>query len=96
MITPSLTTDTIKGTLQTGINITGNLTTNVSLKGNIINGEGTHRSYYSGSYEFTPQLESQTINTSEKIMANDIEINAIPYQEVPNEYGDTVYIGGGE
>ena len=95
MITPNLTTDTIKGTLQTEVNISGSLTTNASLTGTLVNGEGTHRSYYSGAYEITPQLETQTISTDEMIMSSDITINSIPYQEVPNDYGNTVYIGTG-
>lgn len=93
MISPSLTNDTIKGTLQTETNITGNLTTNINLLGTIINGEGTHKANYSGSYEFTPQTEGQTIETKNKIMTDDIEISPIPYEEVPNQYGNTVYIG---
>lgn len=93
MITPNLTNDEIKGTLQTEINITGNLNTDTNLMGTIINGEGTHKANYSGTYEFTPQTESQTIDTKNKIMSDDIEINPIPYQEVSNQYGKTVYIG---
>ena len=91
----SITSDTINGTLQTETNITGTLATNNDLVGTMINGEGTHRTYYGGTYEVTPQLETQTISTKEKIMYDDITINSIPYQEVPNEYGDTVYIGTG-
>ena len=93
MITPNLTNDEIKGTLQTEINITGILTPNTNLNGTIINGEGTHKSYYSGSYEITPQTDSQTLETNNTIMTDDIEINPIPYQEVSNQYGKTVYIG---
>lgn len=93
MITPNLTNDTIIGTLQTDINITGNLNTDTNLSGTIISGEGTHRSYYNGSYEITPQTDSQTLETNNTIMTNDIEINPIPYQEVSNQYGKTVYIG---
>lgn len=93
MITPNLTNDTITGTLQTDINITGILTPNTNLSGTIINGEGTHKSNYSGSYELTPQTEGQTIETKNKIMTDNIEINPIPYQEVSNQYGKTVYIG---
>lgn len=72
----------------------GILATNNDLVGTMINGEGTHRSYYSGAYEVTPRSETQTISTKEKIMYDDIIINSIPYQEVPNDYGNTVYIGG--
>lgn len=93
MITPNLTNDEIKGTLETEINITGNLNTDTNLMGTIINGEGTHRSYYSGTYEITPQTDSQTLETNNKIMTDDIEISSIPYREVSNQYGKTVYIG---
>lgn len=93
MITPNLTNDEIKGTLETEINITGNLTTDTNLIGTIIEGEGTHRSVFSGSYEITPQVNSQTLETNNKIMTDDIEISSIPYRETPNQYGKTVYIG---
>ena len=93
MITPNLTNDEIKGTLQTEINITGNLNTDTNLMGTIINGEGTHRSYYAGSYKITPRTDSQTLETNNTIMTDNIEVNPIPYQEVSNQYGKTVYIG---
>lgn len=93
MITPNLTNDTITGTLQTNINITGILTPNTNLSGTIISGEGTHRSYYNGSYEVIPKVDSQTLETKEKIMADDLEISSIPYFETSNQYGYTIYIG---
>ena len=49
---------------------------------------------YEGSAEATPGLEAQTLPTRNTILAEDIEIAAIPYREVANEYGTTVIIGG--
>lgn len=89
----NITGDTIIGRLTTETNITGILTTNSQLTGNVINGEGISRSYYSDSYEVAPQTSSQTLETSNKIMTDDITIKPIPYREVHNQYGDTVYIG---
>lgn len=89
----NITGDTIIGKLTTETSITGTLTTNSQLTGNVINGEGISRSYYSESYEVAPQTSSQTLDTKEKIMSNDITIKPIPFKEVHNQYGDTVYIG---
>ena len=49
---------------------------------------------YDGTTEATPGLEAQTLPTRNTFLAEDIEIAAIPYSEVANEYGTTVIIGG--
>lgn len=89
----NLVNDTLIGKLTTNTQITGTLNTNSQLSGTVINGEGISRSYYSNSYEVAPQTSSQTLDTKEKIMTDDITIKPIPYRETPNQYGDTVYIG---
>ncbi len=49
---------------------------------------------YSGPYEVTPAVISQTIETAEKTMKYDMQIKAIPYFDVGNASGgSTVYIG---
>ena len=49
---------------------------------------------YTGAYEITPAVESQTLPTAQKLMTADMTINAIPYFETSNEHnGETVYIG---
>ena len=49
---------------------------------------------YEGEYEVTPAIEAQTLNTKNMVMREDVEIHKIPYFDVANEYGRTIYIGG--
>lgn len=50
---------------------------------------------YKGSYDITPRVTAQTVPTRDKIMIDDITVQAIPYYETGNEQGgETVYIGG--
>ena len=49
---------------------------------------------YSGEYEVTPKVTSQILETSQKVMNNDVTINKIPIFEVSNSSGGiTVSIG---
>lgn len=89
----NVSTDTIIGRLTTTTNLTGVFNTNTKLNGTVINGEGVSRSYYSGDYEVIPKASSQTLETKEKIMRDDLEITSIPYFETSNQYGKTIYIG---
>lgn len=48
---------------------------------------------YVGEYTVTPTVEEQIMQTKEKIMRDDVTIQAIPYFEVSNTSdGVTVYI----
>ena len=48
---------------------------------------------YTGSYEVTPQVEAQRLETKGKIMREDVQIQKIPYYETSNTAGgSTVYI----
>lgn len=47
---------------------------------------------YSGDYLITPKTTSQTFDTANKIMQEDITVVAIPYFETSNQEGTTVYI----
>ncbi len=79
------------GSLDIATNITGDIRT-TGMAGNITLGNQTTTAY-SGSYTITPNSETQTLNTTDKIMLSNIQINGIPYEEAPNDYGNTVYIG---
>lgn len=49
---------------------------------------------YSGPYEIFPRKVDQLLNTSDKLLTDDITIDAIRYSEVSNpEGGTTVNIG---
>ena len=64
--------------------------------GNIIMriGESSGGDLYEGVYEVTPKTTGQTMETKDKLMADDVNINAIPFFEVSNTSGGkTAYIG---
>lgn len=44
---------------------------------------------YEGSYQVTPAVSSQTLDTSNKLMQADIVVEKIPYTEVSNNSGGT-------
>lgn len=45
-------------------------------------GGGRSADEYHGSYEVTPSLQTQTLNTKDKILLNNVKVNPIP-----NNYG---------
>ena len=48
---------------------------------------------YDGTYEITPTVEGYSLETAQKMMADDVTVNAIPFYEVGNNSGgNTVYI----
>lgn len=49
---------------------------------------------YEGAYHITPKVSEQKMNTTGKVMTDDVTVLAIPYFDVSNAYGgSTVYIG---
>ena len=48
--------------------------------------------FFDGEYEVTPKVIAQTLETKDKLMADDVTVFAIPYFETSNEHGTTVYI----
>ena len=49
---------------------------------------------YSGEYTVTPKVEAQMMPTKNKLMLDDVTIEAIPYAEVSNSTnGKTITIG---
>lgn len=49
---------------------------------------------YEGAYEITPKTSTQTLDTAQKFMSEDVTVNAIPFYETSNTSGgNTVYIG---
>ena len=65
------------------------------LKGFVRIGKGGSAEPYSGDYVVTPApFAEQTLATKNKLMANDVTVNAIPYYETSNISGITIYIGG--
>jgi hypothetical protein len=51
---------------------------------------------YEGSYQATPQVESQIMETAQKFLTDNVTIKAIPFFDVTNTAGGiTIYIGNG-
>lgn len=50
--------------------------------------------FFDGEYEIIPKVETQILETEGKIMEENLMIKEIPYYEVSNSSGYTVYIGG--
>lgn len=48
---------------------------------------------YDGAYTVTPKIEPQTLGTKDKLMAEDVTVKSIPYFEMDNNKGTTVFIG---
>lgn len=54
-----------------------------------------HVERYTGDYQVTPTASGQTLETSQKLMTDDVTIQAIPFSSVGNNSGGkTIYIGG--
>ena len=47
---------------------------------------------YTGEYDVTPTIEGSVLPTADKLMEKDVNIKAIPFYEVSNDTGETVYI----
>lgn len=70
--------------------ISGSLSTKtLSIDGNV---QMFVNQYYEGTYEITPQVDSQVFETRMKTMRENLTVKAIPYYQVSNLYGDTVFI----
>jgi hypothetical protein len=84
--------NSISGTLSSNLSITGSLSSTNQLVGGL-NLNGSVYADYSGDYEITPRVESQTLPTKNKVLRDNMEVKEIPYYETSNEYGNTIYIG---
>lgn len=60
----------------------------------VVVGSGNRLPDYSGPYEAVPKTQSQTLETKDKSMKNNVTVAEIPYHEVSNQTGTTVVIGG--
>lgn len=59
-----------------------------------VNVGGMMPDHYEGEYEVTPKVNSQTLETKEKYLVEDVKIKEIPYFDTSNiSGGTTVYIG---
>jgi hypothetical protein len=60
----------------------------------VASGLGDRYEKYKGSYEITPRLEGQVVETKDKVLLDDLRVKEIPIQRVSNiGGGTTIYIG---
>lgn len=64
----------------------------VSVAGQFIRTDSSER--YTGQYNVTPDFDTQTLETENKYMTDDVTVFPIPVHRTTNPYGTTVYIGG--
>lgn len=65
-----------------------------SLEMDLEEGGSLNLPYYEGSYDITPKVIPQKMETKNKAMREDVLIRQIPYEAVSNGSGTTVTIGG--
>ena len=51
--------------------------------------------YYRGTYQVTPMIAAQSLDTDGKVMSDDVSIDGIPRYDTANQYGTTTIIGDG-
>lgn len=74
---------------STEIKLQGTIYASRNLMGTMNVGGGA--SFYTGEYEVTPTRQDQVLETSNKILREDVTIVEIPYSEVSNLSGGTTY-----
>ncbi len=94
----------INGVVHGTNTIIGNVNSNFSesvknkLQGDLhtsLNPVDNHIPFYNGSYQITPTLEAQELQTSSRILENNIRVLGIPFSETVNSSGGkTAVIGG--
>ena len=68
----------LEGTLSSVETLTGTLSARQSLSGQLSVPEGIFVPTYDGGYEVTPTEETQTLNTNNLKMTDNVTINPIP------------------
>ena len=85
----------LKGTITASAQLVGKVSGISNLNGaiSIPDSVGSDIETYSGDYTITPKVWSQSFETKNKRMEDDLTVLAIPYYETSNPTGKTVYIG---
>ena len=84
----------LTGFLHSTGTLSGVLLDGGSLSGSLSVVTVTDAEPYSGNYEVSPAVGSQTIPVRNKLMKQDLTVDPIPFYETSNPTGTTVYIGG--
>lgn len=83
----------LSGVIQSEGSLSGTIESDGILEGSLLMPTGYDN--YVGPYEMTPKVTSQTLDTADKHLTDDVTIEAIPYYEVSNSHnGKTIIIGG--
>lgn len=78
--------------LISGVTIQGTITPESTLSG-IVSMPETFE-WFSGEYRVVPAVASKVLRTKDKLMADDVTVESIPYYEVSNpQGGSTIMIG---
>ena len=90
--------DKLNGSIVSKAEVRGSIVSKAEISGNIQMPEKVpihdRLPDYEGSYEVIPKITSQTLPTKDTSMIEDVQITAIPYQEVDNiSGGKTATIG---
>ena len=84
----------LKGSIASKKSLKGSITIKEKISGFVNVGGMIQQESYDGSYEVTPTIGQQILQTKNKTMVNDLTIKSIPYSEVTNtSNGITVTIG---
>ncbi len=85
------TVPALKGCLSASKSLQGTLTCKQQLTGKLT--IPNKYDEYVGMYDVTPKaFMSQTLETENKLMQNNVTVACIPYYETGNQFGTTIYI----
>lgn len=83
--------ETLTGKLKTECSLSARVSMSGNLRGEL--SKNTKYTNYTGDYEITPKVESQTMYTKNRLMVNDVEIKGVPiFSTSNNAGGNTIYI----
>lgn len=85
-------TSTLSGTLSSTQSVGGTISNTVNVTGTLTIGGVADYPEYDGPYEVVPTVEAQTLETAYTLLTDDVTVTAVPYYQVSNVSGDTVYI----
>ena len=77
----------LKGSIASKKSLKGSITTKEKISGFVNVGGMIQQESYDGSYEVTPTIGQQILQTKNKTMVNDLTIKSIPYSESDNSAG---------
>lgn len=85
--------DTLKGTISSERTLSGKLTATGGLSGKLSTSTADYYEVYDGDYEVIPKaFNTQTLETADKLLKENIQVKEVPFFETSNDSGTTVYI----